>query len=154
VGITFVFVTHDQDEALTLCDRLAVMREGRLEQIGGATEVYESPATRFVAEFVGTSNVLTGDAAQAVLGAGDAVAVRPEKVTVAARGTSRGDVRVDGTVREIVYAGSQTRIVVDADHDLTLTALMLNTSVGTPDLHRGDSVTLSWDRAAARVLET
>jgi putative spermidine/putrescine transport system ATP-binding protein len=58
VGITFVFVTHDQDEALTLCDRLAVFNDGRIEQLGRAQEVYEAPATRFVAEFVGTSNVL------------------------------------------------------------------------------------------------
>ena len=66
VGITFVFVTHDQDEALTLSDRLAVMRDGRIEQVGRSAEVYESPATRFVAEFVGTSNVIAGDAAHAV----------------------------------------------------------------------------------------
>ncbi len=87
VGITFVFVTHDQDEALTLCDRLAVMRDGRIEQVGAATEVYESPATRFVAEFVGTSNVLSGVArAQAVLGRAAAVAVRPEKIRVGPAG--------------------------------------------------------------------
>jgi putative spermidine/putrescine transport system ATP-binding protein len=68
IGITFVFVTHDQDEALTLCDRLAVFRDGRIEQLGRAGEVYEAPATRFVAEFVGTSNVISGEAARAILG--------------------------------------------------------------------------------------
>ncbi|MDQ1744310.1 MAG: putative spermidine/putrescine transport system ATP-binding protein [Pseudonocardiales bacterium] len=67
VGITFVFVTHDQDEALTLCDRLAVFRDGRIEQLGSAQRVYRFPATPFVAEFVGTSNLLRGSAAQAIL---------------------------------------------------------------------------------------
>src|SRR5919205_1729995 len=68
LGITFVYVTHDQDEALTLCDRLAVFNDGRIEQIGKARDVYESPANRFVADFVGTSNVLDGAAAQALVG--------------------------------------------------------------------------------------
>ena len=65
VGITFVFVTHDQDEALTLSDRLAVFNDGRIDQVGSPAEVYENPATAFVAGFVGTSNLLTGDAARA-----------------------------------------------------------------------------------------
>jgi putative spermidine/putrescine transport system ATP-binding protein len=153
VGVTFVFVTHDQDEALTLCDRLAVMREGRLEQVGAAQDVYESPATRFVAEFVGTSNVISGDAARALLDSESSVAIRPEKITVAARGVAHGDVHVDGMVREIVYAGSATRIVADAEHGLTLAAVLLNASVAPVDLHRGDAVTLSWNRAAARTLD-
>ena len=69
VGITFVIVTHDQDEALTLCDRLAVFNNGRIEQIGAAREVYENPANRFVADFVGTSNVFDGAAAETLVGA-------------------------------------------------------------------------------------
>jgi putative spermidine/putrescine transport system ATP-binding protein len=68
VGITFVIVTHDQDEALTLCDRLAVFKDGRIEQVGAARDVYESPANRFVADFVGSSNVLDGSAAEALVG--------------------------------------------------------------------------------------
>src|SRR4051795_2973155 len=68
VGITFVFVTHDQDEALTLCDRLAVFNAGRIEQVGAAADVYERPETRFVAGFVGTSNVLDGDVAERLVG--------------------------------------------------------------------------------------
>jgi putative spermidine/putrescine transport system ATP-binding protein len=153
VGITFVFVTHDQDEALTLCDRLAVMRDGRLEQVGAAQDVYESPANRFVAEFVGTSNVISGDAARALHGSDTTVAIRPEKIRVSARGVTHGDVSVDATIREVVYAGSATRIVADAAHGLTLTAVLLNAAVGPPDLHRDDTVTLSWDRAAARTLD-
>src|SRR6185437_6491123 len=84
VGITFVFVTHDQHEALTLCDRLAVFRDGRIEQLGSAEQVYESPATRFVAEFVGTSNLITGEAAQQILGRSGSYAVRPEKIRLRA----------------------------------------------------------------------
>ena len=150
VGITFVFVTHDQDEALTLCDRLAVMRSGRIEQVGPATEVYESPATRFVAEFVGTSNVLSGTAALAVLGRDTAVAVRPEKIRIGPPGAN--DVHADGVVREIVYAGAQTRVLVDIDAGPSFSVVLLNTAVVTVPLRRGDRITLSWSRASCREL--
>ena len=82
VGITFVIVTHDQDEALTLCDRLAVFNDGRIEQIGAAREVYENPANRFVADFVGTSNVLDGATAEALVGRPGTFAIRPERILV------------------------------------------------------------------------
>jgi putative spermidine/putrescine transport system ATP-binding protein len=154
VGITFVFVTHDQDEALTLCDRLAVFRDGRIEQLGPADEVYEAPATRFVAEFVGTSNVISGEAARAILGSDATVAIRPEKIRLVRPGDAvrAGDVSVTGTVREIVYAGAETRVVVDAA-GVTLSALLLNGSTEVLDLQRGVAVTLCWDRAAARPIE-
>jgi putative spermidine/putrescine transport system ATP-binding protein len=158
VGITFVFVTHDQDEALTLCDRLAVMRDGRIEQVGPAGEVYEAPATRFVAEFVGTSNILGGELARTVLGTDGAdrtVALRPEKVRVAPRGalvTGPGDVVTDGTVREVVYAGSATRVVVDAG-GAAITALRLNTEGDAAPIRRGDAVSVAWHRSAARPLD-
>jgi putative spermidine/putrescine transport system ATP-binding protein len=151
VGITFVFVTHDQDEALTLCDRLAVLRDGRLEQVGGAAEVYESPATRFVAEFVGTSNLISGEAARALLGTDTTVAVRPEKISVTT-GAADGEIRAGGVVREVVYAGSQTRVVVDTDAGITMTALLLNVAVGRSEVQRGSRVTLSWPRDACRQL--
>jgi putative spermidine/putrescine transport system ATP-binding protein len=155
VGITFVFVTHDQHEALTLCDRLAVFRDGRIEQVGTARDVYESPGTRFVAEFVGTSNLITGDAAGAVLGRTGSYALRPEKVRVLAAGNrgEPGEISVDGLVREIVYAGAETRVVVDGPHGLTLSSLLLNASAATLDLHRGDPVTLCWPAAAVRAIE-
>ena len=86
VGITFVIVTHDQDEALTLCDRLAVFNDGRIEQVGAARDVYEHPANRFVADFVGTSNVLEGADAEDVLGRAGAFAVRPERILVLSPG--------------------------------------------------------------------
>jgi putative spermidine/putrescine transport system ATP-binding protein len=151
VGITFVFVTHDQDEALTLCDRLAVMRDGRLEQVGPAADVYERPATQFVAQFVGTSNLIAGDAAQRILGSDRSIAIRPEKVRITSpdEPAEPGAVRVRGVVREVVYAGSATRVVVDAD-GAVLTALLLNVSTTGPQVERGSSVTLTWEAAAER----
>jgi putative spermidine/putrescine transport system ATP-binding protein len=156
VGITFVFVTHDQHEALTLCDQLAVFRDGRIEQRGSAQEVYESPATRFVAEFVGSSNLIAGEAARAILGHGGTCSIRPEKIAVLAPGSMAGpdEVSVDGLVREIVYVGAETRVVVDVADGLTLTALLLNVSAPALDLRRGQAVTLRWHRAAVRVIET
>jgi putative spermidine/putrescine transport system ATP-binding protein len=155
VGSTFVFVTHDQDEALTLCDRLAVMKDGHIEQVAPAAEVYESPATRFVAEFVGTSNVLTGEAAIAILGSSATASVRPEKVRVLPPGAAAadGDVRVEGVVAEVVYAGAETRVVVDAA-GTSLAALLLNESASTTAITRGDPVTLTWPRTAVHLLSS
>ncbi|MDT4911343.1 MAG: putative spermidine/putrescine transport system ATP-binding protein [Pseudonocardiales bacterium] len=158
VGITFVFVTHDQDEALTLCDRLAVMRDGRIEQIGAAADVYEQPATRFVAEFVGTSNVISGAAARRILGSDETATVRPEKVRVYPAGSAPvrpdGDVRVDGVVREVVYAGAATRVVVDVEPDVSLAALVLNVETGAAPFTRGQTVTLGWDGGATRRVDS
>jgi putative spermidine/putrescine transport system ATP-binding protein len=155
VGITFVFVTHDQDEALTLCDRLAVFRDGRIEQVGSARQVYQFPATPFVADFVGTSNLIRGEAARVILGQGGTFSIRPERIRVLPRGTPAGpdDVVVEGVVREVVYAGAESRIVVDAAHDLTLAAVVLNSAVPMVDVHRGDPVALCWDRAAVNVIQ-
>ncbi|HJQ43674.1 MAG TPA: ABC transporter ATP-binding protein [Jatrophihabitantaceae bacterium] len=157
VGITFIFVTHDQDEALTLCDRLAVFREGRVEQVGPAADVYEYPATRFVAEFVGTSNVLAGEVAETLLRRsldGSAIAVRPEKIRIEPVGkpATADEVAVDGVVAELVYAGAETRVVVDVPGGTRLTALALNTSARTGDVERGDRVTLCWPRSAERAI--
>jgi putative spermidine/putrescine transport system ATP-binding protein len=157
VGITFVFVTHDQDEALTLCDRLAVFNNGRIEQIGVAEEVYEHPATRFVAGFVGSSNVITGAAAVAVFGRDVSVAVRPEKISVHPITTRipDGAVRTNGVVKDVVYAGSTTRIVVSGPENLTLSAIILNRdATDIEPLHRGDHVTLSWPESASRNIST
>ena len=156
VGITFVFVTHDQDEALTLCDRLAVFNQGRIEQVGDAADVYERPATRFVAEFVGTSNVLDGAVAESLLGDRGVYAVRPEKITVLPSDAAvpPGAHRATGTVAEVVYAGSTTRVLVDIGR-ATLSAVLLNTAEDhAPDLTRGARVTLAWHPSAARRLES
>ncbi len=155
VGITFIFVTHDQDEALTLCDRLAVFNNGRIEQVGDARDVYEHPLTSFVAGFVGSSNIIAGAAAKAILGKDGAFAIRPEKVSIAGKGAARaGHVAVAGTIEDVVYAGSTTRVVVTAPESTTIVATILNASAADSDgLRRGDSITLTWPDAAMRSLE-
>ena len=115
VGITFIFVTHDQEEALTMSDRIAVFNEGRIEQIGSPAEVYEHPATSFVAGFVGTSNLVSGEVAQRITGTAKRFSVRPEKIHLA-----KADEKVendmfttDGKVRDVVYLGLYSRYVVE-----------------------------------------
>ena len=148
VGITFVFVTHDQDEALTMSDRIAVFNEGRIEQIGTPAEVYEHPATTFVAGFVGTSNMITGAAAQAILGRLGTYSIRPEKIRLEAGDVPAGpgEHAARGTVREVVYVGMSTRFVVDLAAGGTLMAVRQNASTASGDeaLLRGQPVTLLW----------
>src|SRR5690349_8509778 len=102
VGLTFIYVTHDQEEALTMSDRLAVMNNGRIEQVGTPAEVYEKPSTAFVAGFVGVSNILEGAASHAVTGTDGAFTVRPEKIRMVDRGAAPGanECTATGTVRE------------------------------------------------------
>ncbi|XVU23097.1 ABC transporter ATP-binding protein [Actinoplanes sp. CA-054009] len=142
VGITFVFVTHDQDEALTMSDRVAVFDNGRVAQVGTPEEVYERPGTPFVAGFVGTSNLLTGEAARMVFGRDGAHAVRPEKLTL----NVDGEAGVPGTVAEVIYAGPVTRFVVDLDAGARVTVVEQNRRTGTAALGemRGKRVRLTW----------
>jgi putative spermidine/putrescine transport system ATP-binding protein len=146
VGITFLFVTHDQEEALTLSDRIAVFNAGRIEQVGTAREIYEQPASEFVAGFVGTSNLLTGTAAQTVLGRAGTFGIRPEKLSVVPQGglVEAGAERAPGSLTEVVYAGPVTRYVVDLDAGPRLIALQQNGS-GAATLNRGARVDLIWD---------
>ena len=156
VGITFVIVTHDQDEALTLSDRLAVFNDGRIEQVGNARHVYENPANRFVADFVGTSNVLDGPAAEALLGRPGMFVIRPERIGVFRPGTDPvpGVRTVEATVSEIIYAGPTTRIAAVAAPDVTLTATVLTASTWLPpDLHHGTPITLAWPEKAVHQLK-
>jgi putative spermidine/putrescine transport system ATP-binding protein len=142
VGITFIYVTHDQEEALTMSDRLAVFNSGRIEQIGAPAEVYERPATRFVAGFVGTSNLLRGDVAAAVFGQAGTFTIRPEKIRLA-----NPDVAV-GTIRDVVYLGPDTRYVVtlDAGAELVVTQQNLATTSSEALAQQGKAVRLVWKR--------
>jgi putative spermidine/putrescine transport system ATP-binding protein len=147
VGITFLFVTHDQEEALTLSDRVAVFNAGRIEQVGTAREVYEQPANGFVAGFVGTSNLLTGTVARDVLGREGTFGIRPEKIRLAMPGgPADGDtVRTPGTLAEVVYAGPVTRYVVDLAAGGRLVVLEQNGHRSAPaDAVRGATVELQW----------
>jgi len=135
VGITFVYVTHDQEEALTMSDRLAVFNQGRIEQIGAPAEVYERPATEFVAGFVGVSNVLERD--------GRKFTVRPEKIRMQADVDGDGE---PGHIRDVVYVGMFTRYVVELDSGGELTVVRQNLETSSTDAleSRGRRVRLEW----------
>jgi putative spermidine/putrescine transport system ATP-binding protein len=154
VGITFVFVTHDQEEALTMSDRVAVFDQGRIQQVGTPREIYERPASRFVAGFVGTSNLLSGQAAQELLGRAGTFTVRPEKVRMAAADALGDDrhVLAEGTVAEVVYAGPVTRYLVDLDVGERLTAVLQNSGDAAGVVGRGERVRLLFARKDCREL--
>jgi putative spermidine/putrescine transport system ATP-binding protein len=141
VGITFVFVTHDQEEALSMSDRVAVFRDGRVDQVATPVELYESPATSFVAGFVGTSNRIGGHAARALLGEPGDYAVRPERLRIVAAGSSAepGELSLPGRVREVVYLGPITHAIVELDGGTTLTVSRPNSGSGSePPLEASD----------------
>jgi spermidine/putrescine transport system ATP-binding protein len=173
VGITFVFVTHDQGEALTMSDRIAVMSEGRVEQIGTPEEIYNSPATLFVAGFIGSANLLPGEvvttdgpdtvvklnAGQTVRartnterlpGAPVSIMLRPERLVAAT--SPRDDGRsIEGTVRDIVFQGATARINVHlADESEVIASVVTGTDL--PFLHPGHSIYLSWTPGSAYML--
>ncbi|MGW0284600.1 ABC transporter ATP-binding protein [Streptomyces sp. NPDC003236] len=159
VGITFVFVTHDQEEALTMSDRIAVFDQGRIAQVGTPAEIYERPATPFVASFVGTSNLLEGETARRVVGAPGTYNIRPEKIRVlkeSAEAGEPGHATATGTVAEVVYLGDATRFLVDLDGGGRLTALQQNLETSSEDVaaYRGTRVRLRWHRGHAVQLPT
>ncbi len=129
LGITFVYVTHDQEEALTMSDRLAVFSAGRIEQVGTPAEVYERPATEFVAGFVGVSNVLERN--------GRRITVRPEKIRIARNGPG-----APGTIADVIYVGSFTRYIFDLDDGSRLTVVRQNDG---PVEEKGARVHLDWN---------
>jgi putative spermidine/putrescine transport system ATP-binding protein len=135
IGITFVYVTHDQEEALTMSDRLAVFNEGRIEQIGAPAEVYERPATEFVAGFVGVSNVLERD--------GRKFTVRPEKIRMHFDEAGEGEL---GRIRDVVYVGMFTRYIVELDSGGELTVVRQNLETSSQEAleSRGKRVRLEW----------
>jgi putative spermidine/putrescine transport system ATP-binding protein len=150
VGITFIYVTHDQEEALTMSDRLAVFNRGRIEQVGTPADVYERPATRFVAGFVGTSNLLAGATARSIVGSDGTFTVRPEKIRLSEPGVTPGpdETSASGTIREVVYLGPDTRYIVslDAGGELVVTEQNLSTSSMEALAAKGRKVRLTWKR--------
>jgi spermidine/putrescine transport system ATP-binding protein len=166
VGITFIYVTHDQNEALTMSDRLAVMNDGRVEQVGGPQEIYEQPATRFVAGFIGTSNLLAGRVSrvsgeEAVIevspderivlprraaSPGDEVelTVRPEKIIIAASPPEADGCVLRGTVTEVVYLGTSTNFSVMTTTGADMVVFQQNATSGRSQPGRGETVWLSW----------
>jgi putative spermidine/putrescine transport system ATP-binding protein len=140
VGITFVFVTHDQEEALSMSDRVAVFNHGHVEQVATPVELYEDPASEFVAGFVGTSNRIGGSAAQQLLGTPGEYAVRPERLRIVSAGSSvePGELTLPGKVREVVYLGPTTHAIVELKGGTTLTVSRPNTKGAEPPLEVSD----------------
>jgi putative spermidine/putrescine transport system ATP-binding protein len=156
VGITFIYVTHDQEEALTMSDRIAVFSRGRIEQIGSPADLYERPASAFVAGFVGVSNLISGAAAQAITGSPDTFSIRPEKIRILAPGASApgGACTAAGTLRDVIYLGMYTRYLVSLEGSIDLVVMEQNRDTSTVSLQsaRGSAVRLTWDPAHNRRL--
>jgi spermidine/putrescine transport system ATP-binding protein len=168
VGITFVYVTHDQGEALTMSDRIAVMNDGIVDQLGSPREIYEHPRTRFVAGFIGTSNLLTGTVARvsgdsaviepsaderiivpvrhAAVGNGSQIelTVRPEKIELSTAAPEPDRCALRGTVTEVVYLGTSTNFSVTTTTGADMVVFQQNSATAASIAARGDSVWLSW----------
>ncbi len=174
VGITFVYVTHDQEEALTMSDRIAVMSEGRVQQLGGPAELYDRPANRFVADFIGESNLLNGMAlamegdcllvrmeAQVVkvspgamtfqAGQAAAFALRPEKIRIAPAADAAAG--LEGVVTQVIYVGADTRYLVALASGASLAVRVQNgCGLEAAEFEKGQAVRLSWQPSDARCL--
>ncbi|WP_247990706.1 ABC transporter ATP-binding protein [Bradyrhizobium sp. 186] len=163
-GATIIFVTHDQEEALALADRICLMNDGRIEQLGRPEDIYERPANTFVADFIGASNLIYGtvaaggrietadgvlplpDGCSAPMGEQAALVVRPEKLLLC----KNDDSFLSGRIEESIYAGSETRLLVRLPSDTVLT---VRRGAGLPPVAIGENVFLRWDRQQARLLE-
>jgi spermidine/putrescine transport system ATP-binding protein len=174
VGITFIYVTHDQEEALTMSDRIGVMNKGKMLQIGSAQEVYELPQSRFVADFIGESNYFEGAVsnlediyAEVTLEGGNTVwatagheikvgeevvvAVRPEKVSLLPARSENQKYGVSGTVSELVYLGSHTTYIVKLPTGTEVSVRSQNINIlEGPLAQRGDQVALTWPKEASK----
>ena len=148
VGITFIFVTHDQEEALTMSDRIAVFDKGRIQQIDKPAAIYEKPQNKFVADFVGVSNLISGSAAQSILGKSGTYTVRPEKITLGQIGANA--TTTSGVIKEVEYLGPATRFLIELDAGISLVALRQNTAENSVEVEalRNTKTTLSWDKAS------
>jgi putative spermidine/putrescine transport system ATP-binding protein len=157
VGLTFIYVTHDQEEALTMSDRLAVMSGGRIEQVGSPAEVYENPLTGFVAGFVGVSNTLEPEVARQITGMDSAITIRPEKIRILQDGEEHlpSECSVGGRVHDVVYLGAHTRYSVELDPGGELVVVQQNLARSSMEALavRGKAVRLAWERQHNRTLE-
>jgi putative spermidine/putrescine transport system ATP-binding protein len=154
LGITFIFVTHDQGEALSMADRVAIFNDGKLVQVGTPRDVYERPETRFVADFVGSSNVLTPEFCDRYCGKRTWMSLRPENITIGAPGIYTADGRrldgdkPEGVVAAVQYQGAITRVSVDVAGTLINVIVPASEPPGQP----GERVTISWKLRALHPL--
>jgi len=148
VGITFIFVTHDQEEALTMSDRIAVFDKGKIQQIDKPAAIYEKPQNKFVADFVGVSNLISGAVAQSILGKSGTYTVRPEKISLGQAGAN--STTATGVIKEVEYLGPATRFLIELDAGISLVALRQNTVESSVEVAalRNTKTTLSWDKAS------
>ncbi len=149
VGITFVFVTHDQGEALSMSSRVAVFSHGKLEQVGTPREIYEHPATSFVAHFVGSSNLLDDESSRRLLGIGGAHTVRPERIRLLSdtQLAAADDVVASGTIADVQYLGADSRVQVELDSGGRLAVTVPSATWNDADV--GTAVSVAWPRAAS-----
>jgi len=147
-GITFIFVTHDQEEAMRMSDRIVIFNEGRVEQIGTPEEVYERPATRFVAGFLGAANIVSGEPAKKIFGRPTTVSIRPERMRLQAPSYSAtsDEMAIAATVKEAAFVGANTVYVVDTDDGVRLSISRTNTQSPGHDnrFAAGDRVLAVW----------
>lgn len=147
-GITFVFVTHDQEEAMRMSDRIVVFNSGRIEQVGTPEQVYEEPRTNFVAGFLGTANIFSVDVARKFLGATTTVSIRPERIRLQALETKidKSETSVKATVQEAAYVGANTIYILETDFGVKLTVRKTNTELLGQDKSfvSGDQVMAVW----------
>ena len=154
VGITFIFVTHDQEEALTMSDRIAVFNQGKVEQIGTPAEIYEHPTTPFVAGFVGVSNLVSGEIAKRITGSEAIFSIRPEKIHLVAPAEKVASDMfcADGKVRDVIYLGLYTRYLVELENGGDLVVVEQNLKTTSMDVMKikNQKVRLLWKKEHAR----
>ena len=152
-GITFIFVTHDQDEAMRMSDRIVVFNHGRIEQVGTPQDVYERPATRFVAGFLGISNLLEIPSAQSDTSKHETISIRPERIRLAPSSYQHksGEVALSGRIAEVAYLGSNTVFLVETDIGLRISVTTLNQELPTQGdgFGTGDQVLAVWQESQA-----
>jgi spermidine/putrescine transport system ATP-binding protein len=172
VGITIIYVTHDQEEALTMSDRIAVMSQGRVEQVGAPKDIYENPATAYVADFLGVSNLMDGDATgpapngcglklgefSLVAGQGEPdlvgackVTIRPERIDIEPQGTT-GENRIPGIVERVVYVGATLQVILHLASGETIQAWVPNDGEALVPRSSGDAIVAHFPVDALRVL--
>ncbi|MBN9010152.1 MAG: ABC transporter ATP-binding protein, partial [Rhizobiales bacterium] len=151
LGLAFVFVTHDQGEALSMADRVAVFNEGRIVQVAAPEEIYERPRTRFVADFVGGSNVIAADVVKSWTGTAREASIRPEKIVLADPATLPGDrITVPATVTEVLYHGAMRRVEMRADFG----PLVASIPAAGAAIGEGIAVRASFAREALHLMES
>jgi putative spermidine/putrescine transport system ATP-binding protein len=154
LGITFIYVTHDQGEALSMSDRVAVFNRGKIEQIDHPRKLYTQPRTSFVADFVGTANVVSGDLAQQISGSSQPFSIRPEHIIIASETSQNCAMQVSGRVVDIQYHGATSKIEVDTGKKI-LSMVISNTEYAEAQLPEiSQTITLCWPQNRMVMLET